>query len=122
MLKALLATAVAAAFIASSLISYNIATHIEQKTIVVDGKERLLKVDSSDGKTSSSYKNFVYAGGEAYVVEDSFWNWHFRAGTVYASLREGATCQVTLAGYRFGFLSMYQNIIAANCGSQEGGA
>lgn len=95
---------------------YKIQTHLEETTIKVVSKERLLSVKTdSDGKSSSKYQNFVYSESETYVVEDSLWNWHFTAGTVYARVKQGAECKVTLSGYRFGLLSMYQNIISAEC-------
>ena len=95
---------------------YIVQSHIEYKDIHVASKERLLKVETdSDGKSTTSYKNFVYSTDETYIVEDSFWNWHFTAGTVYARIQPNQTCRVKLAGYRIGFFSMYQNIIAAEC-------
>lgn len=104
---------------ASGIASYLIQTHIEHAEIAVVSKERLVSVTGSDGNTSSSWKNFVYTEAESYIVKDSFWNWHFRAGTIYAQIKEGSVCRVTLSGYRLGFLSMYQNIIGADCASQE---
>lgn len=96
--------------------SYKIATHIEETTITVVSKERLMEIGTdSEGRSHTTYKNFVYSDDEAYVVADSMWNGHFRARSVYAQVHEGATCRVTLSGYRFGFLSMHQNIIAAEC-------
>lgn len=103
-------------FIAAVSVSFKIATHIEHAEIAVVSKERLLKISSSsEGKQSSEWRNFVYTADETYVVEDSMWNWHFTSGTVYARIQEGKRCRVTLSGYRVGFLSMFQNIIAANC-------
>lgn len=100
--------------------TYANASHIEHKTIYVESKERLLRISTDkDGGTSSSYQNFVYASDETYVVQDSLWNGHFRAGTVYAKVREHSTCAVTLSGYRVGFLSLYQNIIAIQCSPSE---
>jgi hypothetical protein len=96
-------------------VSYAVQTHTEVRTIHVVSKERLLQVDTDKDGSSSSYKNFVYTDNEAYVVQDSLWNGHFTAGTVYAQIHANSNCLVTLAGYRFGFLSMYQNIIAAKC-------
>lgn len=114
-------SAIVAMFIASGVGSYLIQTNIEHRTIKVASKERLMSISTNDdGGTSSSWTNFVYSDDEAYVVKDSFWNWHFRAGTVYAQIREGATCNVTLSGYRWGFVSMHQNIIAADCDAPEG--
>lgn len=101
--------------------NYAIATHIEHADLDVVSKERLIQLSSnSNGGSSSSMRNFVYTADEAYVVEDSLWNGHFLAGTVYAQIQEGHRCRVTLSGYRFGFLSMYQNIIAADCGGEAG--
>lgn len=103
-------------FAALGVLSYSIQTHTEKLSIHVTNKERLLKVDTDkDGSTSTSYKNFVYTDDETYVIEDSFWNWHFRAGTVYAKIHPNQTCDVVVAGYRVGFFSMYQNIIEAEC-------
>lgn len=103
---------------AAALASFAITTHIETREIVVQSKERLMQVTSSDkGVARTSYRNFVYTADEAYTVEDSLWNGHFTSSTVYARLHEGARCKVTLAGYRFGFLSMFQNIIKAECSS-----
>jgi hypothetical protein len=102
-------------FPALGLSSYLISQNIEQIAINVVSKERIMKVSTSNGTTSTNIKNFIYTDSETFVVEDSFWNWHFRAGTVYAKIREGATCNVTVVGYRWGFLSMYQNIIEADC-------
>jgi hypothetical protein len=116
MSKVLLTGIIVAGFTAVTFLSYKIQTHIETATIEVVSKERLLNLKTdSDGKSSSTWTNFVYAKDETYVVEDSFWNWHFTARTVYAKLQEGAKCDVTLSGYRLGFLSMHQNIIAADC-------
>ena len=99
-----------------SAASFFIQRTIETRTIEVTGKERLMSVSSSEGNTKTEFKNFVYAKSDSYRVKDSFWNWHFRAGTVYAQIPEdGGSCVVTLSGVRWGFLSMYQNIIAAEC-------
>lgn len=96
--------------------SFAIQRTIEHKTIEVQSKERLMSISTTDeGKSKTSYQNFVYSDDETYVVQDSFWNWHFRAATVYAKIPDKGICEVTLSGVRWGFLSMYQNIIVANC-------
>lgn len=112
--------AVGAALVAALAFgSYLNATHIEHKRIFVENKERLLHVSSDKNGSTSSYQNFVYASDETYVVEDSLWNGHFRAGTVYAQVHDHAFCDVTLAGQRIGFLSLYQNIIAVSCDGRQ---
>lgn len=96
--------------------SYHVQTNLEAVTLEITGKERITSVSGSDGSTSTTIKNYVYTDDEVYVVKDSFWNWHFRALTVWAKLPDGpATCDVTLSGYRWGYLSMSRNIIAADC-------
>jgi len=96
--------------------SYMISQNVENKQIQVISKERLMKLSKdNEGNTRTSYKNFIYTEDETYTVEDSIWHWHFRAGTIYAKLKENTTCNVKVVGYRWGFLSMYQNIIEADC-------
>ena len=105
-----------AAFIGLTAFNIHVKRTVEVTTIQVESKERLLEVSGANGSQSSNHRNFVYSNDETYVVKDNFWLWHFRAGTVYAQIPEGeSTCDVTLSGWRMGFLSAYQNIIAADC-------
>lgn len=90
-------------------------THITTVTATVTGKERITEISGSDGETKTVVKNYVYTDLDTYRVKDSFWNGHFRAATVYASIPEKGTCELTLSGHRSGFLSLQQNIIAADC-------
>lgn len=96
-------------------VSYSISTHTERTTLTIAGKERLMKVSSTESGTSTSYENVVYTDDEVYVVQDSLWLGHFTSATIYARIHVGETCDVLLSGYRFGFLSMKQNIVEANC-------
>lgn len=106
-------TAAVTAIIATS---YKVNTHTETVTINVVEKERIAKTSSdSDGKVSTRIENNVYSETETYEVSDNLWLWHFTSGTVYASIKEGQTCDVTLSGYRVGILSWRQNIIKAEC-------
>ena len=99
-----------------SIPSLLIQRQLETTTIEVVSKERLLKISGENN--NSSHQNFVYTANEVYRVKDSFFNWHFRAATIYALIPEtGGTCEVTLSGVRWGFLSMSKNIIAAKCGA-----
>ena len=111
-----IATAFAAAALAALMGTSAYVNRItETATLVVVDKERLMSVSSSDGTTSTEYKNFVYTADETYRVKDNIWLWHFRAATVYAKIPETGVCEVTLSGLRSGFLSWNQNIIAADC-------
>jgi hypothetical protein len=103
-------------FTISATFSVVNALHINEGRIQVVSKERLLKIQSDgDGNTYSRQEYWVTASDDLYRVQDSFLQWHFHSGRVYASIVEGAKCNVTLQGYRIGFLSMFQNIIAADC-------
>lgn len=99
--------------IAAATSSIWIQRTLEDKTITVVSKERLPTFSSDGGQPT--HENFVYTDNETYVVKDSFWNFHFKSRTVYAKISDAGTCDVTLSGIRFGFLSMSQNIIAADC-------
>jgi hypothetical protein len=102
--------------VAGVLWSVTLQRTVEDTTLLVTGKERITTVSGTDGNTNTKIKNFVYTDDEVYTVADSFWNWHFRAGTIWARIPEGrSTCQVTLSGKRMGFLSVSRNIIAADC-------
>ena len=114
--KSLSFGALALLFAAFMAADYKIATHLEHATIEVVGKERIAQVSSGkDTGTTTRIRNFVYTQDETYEVKDSPFNWAMRSGTVYAQIHEGETCDVTLSGYRVGWLSMYQNIIGAMC-------
>lgn len=106
----------AVALIGSVGLSVASSLHIEKATINVVSKERLQKITSdSDGKITSRQEYWVYSDEDTYRVADSFIQWRFYSGQVYAEVKEGATCDVTLQGYRIGFLSMMQNIIEVDC-------
>lgn len=107
---------VAIAFVAAATLGVSSALHIEKTTINVVSKERLQKIISdSDGKITSMQEYWVYSDEDTYRVADSFIQWHFYSGQVYAEVKEGAICDVTLQGYRIGLLSMMQNIIEVEC-------
>jgi hypothetical protein len=114
----------AAVFVAGFLaaivaVSVSSALHVIEGRIFIVSKERLLRVETTDGRTSSTQEYWVTGRDDLYRVEDSLLHWHFYSGQVYASLAEGRECDVTLQGYRVGFLSMFQNTLAADCGRTE---
>lgn len=116
MSKAVPILGIMVAIIGAVAFSWNINTTVENTTLTVVNKERLMSVSGTDGSSNTNYQNFVYTADESYIVEDSYWNWHFRSGTVYAKVPEdGGECDVKLVGIRMGFFSMYQNIIEIDC-------
>lgn len=99
-----------------AIVSFSVASklHTEESVITVVNKERLYK----GSKDSTSWENFVYTDDDAYVVKDNLLKGHFLAMKVYTAIRPG-TCKVTTTGYRVGFLSMYKNIIKADCNANN---
>ena len=81
-------------------------------TITVTDKERIYE---ESGDTSSS-KYLVFGdddNGNSLVFEntDCFIRGKWNSSNIQGQLKEGNTYKVTVVGYRFPFLSMYQNII-----------
>ena len=80
--------------------------------ITVTDKERIYE---GSGDTSSS-KYLVFGdddNGNSLVFEntDCFIRGKWNSSNIQGQLKEGNTYKVTVVGYRFPFLSMYQNII-----------
>lgn len=71
------------------------------EVIAVEEKER--------GTEKSPY--LIYTADSVYSVEDSLWFGDFRASDRYNQLDVGKTYRCNVAGWRFGLLSWYPNII-----------
>jgi len=79
--------------------------------VTVTGKERVTK---KSGNAVESYY-LIFTDTETFKNEDSLWALKFNSSDLYGSLREGQTCELTVVGFRVNWLSMYRNIIEANC-------
>ena len=115
MLQRLLVIVVLSIIVASIIFSFMAAGNRETDIIKVVSKERLMKVTTDNGTTSTEYVNYVYSDKEVYVVSDSIWTFHFTSGTVYAKIQPNKTCAIATLGYRIGFLSSFKNIVEAKC-------
>ena len=73
-------------------------------TITVTEKERVA------GSETSQYLVWT-EGGEVFKVGDSIPFWEWGASDRYGQLRAGATYEVTVAGWRIPWLSMYRNVV-----------
>lgn len=78
---------------------------VEYEQITVTDKERITASDSS------YYLVFTEEG--SYQNSDSLWHWKWDSSELYGELQVGSTYNVTTYGWRFGFLSMYPNIVDA---------
>ena len=88
-------------------------------TVTITGKDRIAESSKdSDGNVETSSKYLVFAddeNGNSLVFEntDCFIRLKFNSSNVQGQLKEGHTYKITVIGYRFPFLSWYQNIINA---------
>lgn len=86
-------------------------------TVTITGKDRITESKkNSDGHYKISSKYLIFAddeNGNSLVFEniDCIFRWKFNSSNVQGKLKEGHTYKITVVGYRFSFLSWYQNII-----------
>ena len=52
----------------------------------------------------------VSCGDEVYKIEDLFYKGKFNSTNIYANLEKSKKYRIKVTGYRFGYLSSYQNI------------
>lgn len=98
------------AFAVLALVSINgITTYATKETVslTVQSKERI-----TDGSNS---KYLVFTDGEVFENTDNWWVLKFNSSDVYGQLREGATCQAVVSGWRIPFFSSYRNILSVTC-------
>ena len=80
-------------------------------TVKVTGKERI--VESSGEKTTSKY--LIFTEGEVFENTDTLFRMKFNSSDIYGKIKDGQTCTFTVNGWRVQFLSMYRNVLAAEC-------
>ncbi len=83
-------------------------THTSVITATVSDKERITQSDGENG-ISSFY--LVYTDKGTFKLEDDIFRGNWESSDVYGSLKTDSTYTFTTSGYRFGFFSMYPNII-----------
>lgn len=76
----------------------------EQLTFTIESKERIV-----DSEGSSKYLIFTDKG--VFENTDSIFYWKWNSSDIYGNLKEGSTYSAHVYGFRFGFLSIYKNII-----------
>jgi len=92
------------------IVIYNVAYYstIEDVTIVVTDKERIVESDGDKGTTS---KYLVFTESETFENTDEFWMGKWNSSDVQGGLKIGDTATVQVIGWRWSFFSMYRNII-----------
>ena len=101
---------IAAVILVIAIFTFNIASyfHTETFTSKVTGKERITK---QSGKDNIESFYLVYTDKGTIKLEDDLMRGNWESSDVYGRLKPDSTYTFTVSGYRFGFLSMYPNII-----------
>lgn len=90
---------------------YYLSTERVVTAKIVD-KERVVQ---GYGKDASS-RFLVFTDQGEFEVVDSLLYFDWRASSRYGSLIEDSTCVMTVVGWRWGFLSLYPNVVEVhNC-------
>lgn len=93
-------------------VSYGVHTSTQDVVIAtVLDKER---VTNSYGKDAQS-KFLVFTDVETFENTDSIWALKWNSSDIYGRIERNATCRFEVVGFRVPFLSMYRNILSADC-------
>lgn len=93
-----------------AIITLNIVSYVHTSTVTatVTGKERITQ---QSGKDNIESFYLVYTDKGTMKLEDDLMRGNWESSDVYGRLKNDSTYTFTVSGYRFGFLSMYPNII-----------
>lgn len=84
---------------------------MEDVSFTVKKTERV--ITGSGNSTSSKY--LVYTDNEVFENTDTLLSMKFNSSDIYANMDNGIECDATVNGFRVPFVSMYRNIIDADC-------
>lgn len=101
---------VALAILAQPVVFF--ATKTEVAGVTVTGKERVT-TNSANSQMTSKY--LVFTDLEVFENTDSWLALKFNSSDVYGQMINGRVCDFTVTGFRVPFLSMYRNIVKAEC-------
>jgi cell division protein YceG involved in septum cleavage len=99
------------AFMLGSAIFKAVITETTVTNIKVTGKERIT-VKNGDQVDS---KYLIFTENEVFENTDTLFRLKFNSSDLYGKIREGQTCTFVVNGWRVQLLSMYRNILSAEC-------
>lgn len=108
-IKVLVAAAAAAAFLGFLALPIYKA-YFTDEVVTAQVTEKLTKRGTNEDKY------LVFTQGEVFENTDSLLRLKFNSSDIYGRIPDGATCTFLVNGWRFQFLSMYRNILEADCG------
>jgi len=106
------------------IVAANIFTslHTESFEGIVTDKEIVYKT-GSDNKITRQYRVTIQDTAdrtvEVYQISESLLHGSFSTATLYAQLNIGQKYQFKVSGYRSGFFSMFQNIVAIDTANSD---
>jgi len=103
---ALLAILIIVGVFSKAVVSYTTERTV---AVTVTGAERVCN-STSEG---SDCRYLVYTDQTTYENTDSLWRWKWNSSDLHGSLEEDASYELTIIGFRLGFLSWYPNVIRA---------
>ena len=101
---------ITAAVLVIAILTFNIVSYVHTSTVTatVTGKERII---NQSGKDNIESFYLVYTDKGTMKLEDDLMRGNWESSDVYGRLKNDSTYTFIVSGYRFGFLSMYPNII-----------
>ena len=109
------ATVIAALLAIFMLATLNIWIHFATLTtvsgVIIQDKERVV----TGAGTAQESKYLIFTDVETFENTDSLLALKFNSSDVYGSMKQGSTCELHVTGFRIPFLSMYRNILEAQC-------
>ena len=106
----LFAILAAALFGVSAAVTYGTLETIKGVTITRNGERVCTGTDKG-----TECKYLEYTKDEVFENTDSLVFFKFNSSDVHNTIVAGKTCDLTVSGFRVPFLSMYRNILAADC-------
>lgn len=94
--------------VASAAYSITYALNTGHETITIE--EKWEKIDGGTSKYLVSSTN-----GQVFQITDTILMWRFDSSNMYASIKEGNTCNIKTQGWRLPILSDYKNILEIDC-------
>ena len=102
-----------------SIIGILIGTHFTtMKTVsgaVITDKERINTRDSSKYLVWAEIKTGTGTEIETFENTDSGLTWKWNSSDLHGHMKIGATCDLKVNGFRIRFMSLYRNILSADC-------
>lgn len=109
-LRAGLFVVVAVLVVGGVVFGYPIASYATKETVhdvTINDKERIVKAEDS--------YYLVFTDKGVYSNKDSFVQFKFDSSDVQNEMKVGSVCTLTVNMFRVPFLSMYENVLEANC-------